>query len=372
MLDHRAHLTAKMREALPLPELIPNFPWDEYKEVQQFTLLHEIVCRISPRDLDSAVQTHSADINKLDHDGHSPLDLAIRHSNIAAIRTLLRRGADPNASNGTPICEALSSSNKKTLEIVELLLRSGATVHGSAEIVTAWIESPPKVYEWQFENASELLILDRVLIEHGIDINHQAQGQTLLMCLCTRVWTETSIDRIEQLIGLGADLELRDFTGRTALHLAFESDNFGAIKLLFHAGARLDVKTNDGDTVAHLAVICSKSCNRVKALSEIDLGRLDLDTKNEDGHTAYDLLRKRNGLKWEKYCEKLDLSGPYDICFYRDHFPEKEYRTILALEALLHHIQDLQGVPKDQQYPPLGEYLSDDKDEDPVPGAWPV
>lgn len=359
-----------IRDAFPLQDLLPDYPWDEYKERKGFTLLHEIVCRISGRDLDNAVQTHSADINRLDRNGRSPLVMAIRHENIAAIRTLLEGGADPHICNGRPVCEAFGTASSKQIEIVELLLHSGIPIHRSARdnIAANWI----RFVSWR--DCPEFFVIDRLLIEHGIDVNHQDHGQTLLISLCMWRFYEAPIERIEQLIGLGADLELRTFSGHTALHLAIENNYPKVMKVLFHAGARLDVKTNKGNTIAHLAVIFSTSSDLAKALSVIDLGRLDLDLKNQDGHTAFDLLRKRNGLKWENYCRiyKLWQTRKYWTLNRKRMNTKNEYQVILALEDLLHHIQDSQGIPTDQQYPPLGEYLCDDKDEEPVPGAWPV
>ena len=367
-------------ESLPLQALIPNFPWDEYKEGKGFTLLHEIVCSISGRDLDNAIQGHPADVNRLDHEGRSPLEMAIRHENMAAIGTLLRRGADPNICDGKIISAAMSTSLTNRLMITELLLRSGATIYDYVmeEFLIEWC---------YFRTLSispnpESLAMDRLLIEHGMNINYQARcfgGRTILMHLCLEgSITNPSLDHIKHLIGHRADLELKDYTGHTALHLAIISGKSEALKAVVHAGACLDVKTNRGNTIIHLMVIFDRSGNIAKAMSEIYIGRPDLDTKNEDGLTAYDLLRKRNGLRWQKYCEKLlesTYGGPsYSIFLRLLHSVrvDDEYQVILALEAFLHRIQDSQGIPKDQQYPPLGEYLSDDKDENPVPGAWPL
>lgn len=200
------------------------------------------------------------------------------------------------------------------------------------------------------------------------------------MALCDRDCDDKIIlDRIEQLITYGANLELRDSKGLSALHLAFESQNPKAMKVLLHSGARLSAKTNEGNTAIHLAVIFSMQVDFVWALTEIRLARLDADMRNEDGHTAYYLLRKRNGLRWENYCEEYWDShqeqwywNSYQRRARMTRAQEDKYQVILALETLLHQIQDFQGIPKDQQYPPLGPYLSDDKDEEPVPGAWPV
>ena len=354
-----------------MPKLIPSFPFDEYIESQGFTLVHQIVCHLNGRDLDSALHTHSADVNKLDIDGYSPLESAVRNHNISAVRTLLKRGADPNINGGAPLSLAL---RKPSLVIVGLLLRSDATVHGPTgdRASKTWI-----YYNGPNRTDAEGLATDRLLIQYGIDVNRQVWGRTKLMALCQEhpAWDGNDVDRIEQLIGLGADLELRDTEGYTALHWAV-CTNSRAIEVLVNFGARIDVKTKEGDTIAHLAVICCKKTEMAEVLSEMDLGTLDMNVKNEDGHTVYDLLRKRNGLGWEAYYsewrERKDNGSHRDGEYPSRSRSWDEYETILALEALLHHIQDLQGVPKDQQYPPLGEYLSDDKDEDPVPGAWPV
>ena len=369
------HVSPQNRRSFSLPDLLPSFPLDEYIENEGFTLFHEILCHLNGRDWDCALQTHSADVNKLDKNGQSPLEMAVRHENIAAVRTLLERGADPNLNNGAPMSVALE--NPRSV-VVDLLLRSGAIVHGPAgdKAAAMWIS-----HTWfANEENAERLAIDRLLVENGIDVNRQVSGVTNLMALCRRLsWCdENQIDRIEQLIDLGADLELRDAEDYTALHWAVCCNNSLAIETLLHSGARIDVKTNEGNTIAHLAVIYSRKIEMAKTMSEMEFGCLDLNLKNDDGHTVYDLLRKRNGLRWERFYSEWrerNANGSEDDYWgypCKSRAWRDEYGVILALEALLHHIQDSQGIPKDQQYPPLGEYLSDDKDEDPVPGAWPV
>ena len=332
------------------------------------TLLHEIVFNISGRDLDSAIKYHSADIDRLDWNGRSPLAYAVLHDDIHAARTLLGKGADPNLSNQNYIRRALEGDRPGLLEMLETLFHFGATIHGYARdnAMNSWIS-------WSYRSqTSTSLVIDKILIEHGCDVNHQFDGRTLIRQLCLYNMAETlSKDRIEQLISYGANIELRNFQGYTALHLTILGQSISTLKILLHAGARLDLKTDKGDMVVHLAVLYSTSSEYVKAISEIDLTRLDLYSKNEDGHTAYDLLRKRNGLKWENYFEERRQRLP-GYWFWRNESPKAEYEVILALETLLHQIQTSQGIPQDQQYPPLGDYLTDNKDEEPVPGAWPL
>ena len=332
------------------------------------TLLHEITCNINFCDLDTAIRKNPADINRLDRQGRTPLSYAIAFSNITAIRTLLENGADPNLSTENPIYEALLYGGTGLLGILELLFHFGATIQGCVYVSFAgsWIRKTHGI--------GDFVAIDKVLIEHGLDINHQIEGRSLIMDLCCYSMNEkVSIDRIEQLISYGADIELKDSGGYTALHLAIAFESIGILKALLRARACLDSKTNTGETVIHLIVLYSRSSEFVEAISGIDLTKLDLTSRNEDGHTAYDLLRKRNGLKWEDYLEQWQSRKQNSIPFLgRFYLPLEEYQIILNLETLLHQIQTAQGIPKDQQYPPLGDYLTDDKDEEPVPGAWPV
>lgn len=97
-----------------------------------------------------------------------------------------------------------------------------------------------------------------------------------------------------------------------------------------------------------------------------DLTKLDMGAKDEDGNTAHDLLRIRNGLYWREYCQSKRIVCSSSI----DRWGLKhEIEAIGALEKLLHHVQKSQGVPEADRYPPLGEYLSTDEKETAVPGA---
>ena len=266
-------ISSLSHESLPLQDLIPTFPWHEYKEDKSFTLLHEIICGFSGLDMDSAIQTHFADINSLDSQGRSPLEYAAHFQNFSAVQTLLRLGADPNICNGGPVREFLFSQDVKHVEILELLLQSGATINNSAEygIAEAWtIDALYSSSPWN-------LAVDKLLMEHGLDINCQEYEETMLMTLCMFPNKNTSIDRIDQLISYGANLEQRNRRGATALHLAVANQHFMAVKVLIHSGARLDIKSNCGDTIAHLAVVLSRSSDFIRALSEVDLAGLDLD-----------------------------------------------------------------------------------------------
>lgn len=94
-------------------------------------------------------------------------------------------------------------------------------------------------------------------LELGMDPNFYSKdkSQTPL-----HFWIETSsknleYEHVEKLLKHGANTELKDNKGRTALSLAVEVDNFAAIKLLLAAGANADVVNAQGTTPLHTAVL---------------------------------------------------------------------------------------------------------------------
>jgi len=62
------------------------------------------------------------------------------------------------------------------------------------------------------------------------------------------------IDRIEKLLNIGMDVNLKDYEGKTPLHTAVEARNIGIMELLLANGAHVDAKDNNGNTPLKLAV----------------------------------------------------------------------------------------------------------------------
>ena len=179
----------------------------------------------------------------------------------------------------------------------------------------------------------------------------------------------------------GADTEVgEDSTGYTALHNAAEPRTVWALKLLVQYGAKLDARTNQGETILHIAASNAEDLSIAQALSQADVSGLDLDARNVDGNTAHDLLRERaqQKLVWDGWRFRVWVNGR---CIFV-HSTEDHIAVIRALETLFHNIQDHQGVPVQERRPALriaAEHDDDDTDEDdsveePVgalPRAWP-
>ena len=349
-------------------QLIQKIDFDELSEEYGFTTLHKIVCGIDSRDLDIELQRNPHEVDKLDGYGRSPLWYAVRHDNTQFVRPLLERGADPNLGGSAIIVQAIEWTQ---LETVELLITFGFS------ITDLDIEDLLKAWEGCYRLTPAHLLQDcwaieSLIIRHLDDVNRQTTcGMTLLMFLCSHA--NSGPDGPAQLISRGAKLELRNSKGETALLLCIDrrwEPNTDAFLRLVYAGARLDVQDYTGSTILHRVVFCVSYdsmglMHLLKAIQDVDVSQFDLNARDEDGYTAFDLLKKRNGITWESYYmakrgKRWYVSDKREIPIIRD------------LESMFHQIQDSEGIPVEQQYPPLAHYLCEQTDSNPIPGAWPL
>ena len=346
-------------------QLLQKIDFDALSGDHGLTTLHKIVCGIDLRDLDVEVQRHPHDVDKVDNYGRSPLWYAITHVNTQFVRLLLERGADPNLEGSAIIFQAIRCRH---LEAIELLFTFGFnfTNHNIDDLLRVF----QRYIVWHPE-LLDFWAIESLIIRHWIDVNRQTKcGMTFLMCLCSH--QKFNANGIDQLIRRGAELELRNSNGETALFFCIngpDGSNPDAFLKLVHAGARLDAQDYTGATLLHHVILLD--CYRgirfellLKAMKDVGGSQFDLDARDEDGYTAFDLLKKRNGITWESYyvakrSEKI----------WRSQY---EFRFIRSLESFFHQIQDSEGIPVEQQYPPLADYLCEQIDNEPIPGAWPL
>jgi hypothetical protein len=110
---------------------------------------------------------------------------------------------------------------------------------------------------------------------------------------------ESSLETVKLLINSGANLNIQNNDGETALMLALKySDKYSSletVKLLINSGAKLDIQNKDGDTALMLCILtCIRSsCNLynltifVKLLIDSDA---NLTLKNNKGETALTMM----------------------------------------------------------------------------------
>jgi hypothetical protein len=200
---------------------------------------------------------------------------AVRLNHAPAVKWLLKEGAEPEALSEDSILKAIS---KGFTEIVTSLLEVYSAMparllcrmllcacgHGNFELAKACIEKGADANEGdEFDLPLALVCtrktlnipLARLLLDNGADVNKPDPDDGLvgsdlvLHRACERNMLEVALFLLDN----GADPELRDREGNTALHHAAIAGNVQIAGLLLDRGADICAKVRYGYEAVHLA-----------------------------------------------------------------------------------------------------------------------
>ena len=136
-------------------------------------------------------------------------------------------------------------------DIIEILLEAGASVNSkNSGGKTALIQA---VYSHELAEEPERVKSVNILIVAGADVNVVSKkcGYTALMYVSHYGYHKC----LDLLLKLGADVNLRNNYGLTALSAAQLHWHPDGLKMLIEAGADVNVTDNNGDTALHMASI---------------------------------------------------------------------------------------------------------------------
>jgi ankyrin repeat protein len=232
---------------------------------------------------DTTVQillTHGAKIEEKDDRGWTALMHAAAGGQTAVIKTLLAHGANIHAKDGYGINVLMSSfygvtlSNDKRFETIKLLLANGVKVNetdrsGSSAILSALAN--PAIVE--------------ILLVAGANPNvANDDGRTALMSSLNADSTET----IRLLLKYGAKVDERDPIGWTALMFAAAYGYPKSVLVLLDNGAKIDGTNNYGET----ALIWAARNGRIETVKLLLAKGAAIDLKTNRGKTALSWAEK--------------------------------------------------------------------------------
>ena len=215
--------------------------------------------------------------------GDTVLMWAARSGRVECVRALIYAGADLNVKNkyGQTAIEIADNFFLQTGEdaCFKLLTDAGTKVSGE-------ISSTDKRTK---ENAFDSVLVDTIrqkdlsrfkeLIKDGTNVNEvDIFGRTVVMDAVRYV-----VDRgfLKALIEAGADLEVKDPNGDTVVMKAASYGDVESLKLLIEAGVDLRVENNRGKTVSQIAAKLEEdTCLKMIVDAERKLG-----VKNKKGFT---------------------------------------------------------------------------------------
>ena len=255
-----------------------------------------------------------ANVNVRDKNGRTPLFLTV---NITVARELIKAGADVNVVNiynRTTLSERAEQGRKKN---VEFLIENRANLNigdpplsiallaGHSEIGKLLIIAGADVNKGQplndlvdvrrIEDVKEIM---KLMIERGVNLDATTDGKSALQEAVNR----NDLEFAKLLVKYGADVNVRDSDGDTALHHAayrhgedegFHGDDqfMQIVKLLIKNGANVNARNNNGETALHIA---AELDDLLFATFLVEEAGADVSIANNDGNLFFTLADDPN------------------------------------------------------------------------------
>jgi ankyrin repeat protein len=164
----------------------------------------------------------------------------LKAQDIHKVEELLKQGVDINAPIGCGTYSALDGAvTTENLEMLKFLLAHGAKPQGRELADAAFINNPQTALD-----------IAKVLLEAGVDVNATNRYSTPL----TSAAYQDNRDLVALLLAQRKiNINVQDVDGYTALMWASEHGSLDLVELLVSTGANPNLKNNRGETAISLA-----------------------------------------------------------------------------------------------------------------------
>ncbi len=186
---------------------------------------------------------------------------------------LLKSGAADSAKNSKEVTALLLASKNGDLDAVKSLLGKGVDVNATGEYGdTALIRASDKGH----------LDVVKVLVASGADVNAKNQSGVTALVMAYSDW-EYYVDVLRLLLNHGADVNARDVKGNTTLIRASEGrGRLDVVRLMLEQGADVNATNNSGKT----ALMGASFHGRLDIVKELLEHGADVNAKDSEGRSA--------------------------------------------------------------------------------------
>jgi uncharacterized protein len=288
--------------------------------VTRETPLHSVATSGNWEESARLLDQTDVDINATNKNGETALHFAVKHGHTTIVEFFLKRGANihiTNLSGKTALDYAVGNANEG---LIRLLLKCGAQVNiknlpygnntgqavilfhvavniGRFDVVQTFIRHAiVHITAVDKEQNTALHLAQKAghrkmvkfLLANGADVNAKNfQGRTILH----NVVSSKNRSLVKFLLKQkDIKINIQDQEGNTALHRAIQERNIKMVKILLRNGVDTHIKNVDGDTPWHCAIIANS-----KEIAEVLLkrgGTKIVETTNKSGETALHLAIK--------------------------------------------------------------------------------
>ncbi|KAI9861085.1 MAG: hypothetical protein M1813_005514 [Trichoglossum hirsutum] len=201
---------------------------------------------------------NGADVGAKDDSGWTALHEAARSGHVSVARLLVEKGADVNMGNDDGEAALHLAAHGGNWTVMKFLLENGADVGKKDK--NGWTALQKAAHY-------ERKPMARLLEENGADINNGHKAVVQLV------------------VEKGADINVRDGEGWTALHRAVKAEAVVVVQLLVEKGANINTKDNEGRVALHWAA----QNGHVAVVQLLVEKRVDTNVKHNRGLTALHL-----------------------------------------------------------------------------------
>jgi uncharacterized protein len=184
------------------------------------------------------------DVNATESDGSTALHWAAQRGNLEIANLLLSAGANAKAANRYRVTPLFLAATNGNAAIIERLLKAGADPNGTSE------EGETALMTASLTGKTDAL---RVLLTAGANVNaaEPIKGQTALMWAAA----EGNASAADLLIEVGANLAAKSKSGFTPLLFAIRNGHTDTVKVLLDRGANVNDVAPDKTSALNMAVV---------------------------------------------------------------------------------------------------------------------
>ncbi|MBN2627786.1 MAG: ankyrin repeat domain-containing protein [Spirochaetales bacterium] len=188
---------------------------------------------------------HGANINQQDVHGNTALHLAVQYGlSKAVVESLVSKGADANIRNSEgsiPLIYALTGERSDLITYLTPL----------SDIFAVNLKNQSAVL---LALSGDMALMENFFTNRNLDLQ-DVEGNSALHYAATYPLDELTKEKMEFMVKLGADPNLRNARGMTPLHSAIESFYWQTANTLTALGSDMYLANNAGETALHMAFV---------------------------------------------------------------------------------------------------------------------